>query len=120
MAFLYQGFTQDSNIRSFQFQHTIESAGVKSSRVEVVVKADLSQLFRAHVAVQDGPALCLHVLAALLANDAAALPLVHHITVQELSNFVGLRAAGIDSAPHRKRRPPKPSSASQIKWPRLV
>ena len=118
MALLYMGFTQKAGIRSFQFEHTMEISARKTTRVALVLKADLSELMSAHVAVQDGPALCLHVLGSLLANNGSPVPLVHKITTDEVAAFMRLRRARSEPAPNRRRRRPKPSSASQLQWPR--
>ena len=119
MAFVYMGFTQNAGIRSFQFEHTIEIAARKTTRVAVVIKADLTELMTAHVSVQDGPALCLHVLTGLLADTGGSpLPLVHTITTEEVAAFMRLRTGRAKTVSDRRRRRPKPSSASQLQWPR--
>lgn len=118
MALLYQGFTQNANIRSFRFEHTFEISARKKTRVGVTVQADMVQLLTAHLAVQDGPALCLSVLTALLAKAGPDLPLVHAITMNEMVAFASQRATRKESTSHRKHRPPKPSPASQLTWPR--
>jgi hypothetical protein len=117
MSILYKGFTQDANIRSFRFEHTVE-IGAKKDRALVVLKADLSQLPGAHLGFQDGPALCMYVLTTLLAAPQSVLPPVHTITREEMTAFAGLKPVRASGTPHRTRRPPKPSSASQLKWPR--
>lgn len=117
---LYKGFTQDANIRSFEFEQTVHVNAFRASRIEVVVKADLALLSRSRVAVQDGPALCLQILTSLL--DESDLkppePFVHVITAEEVAAFVDLKTVKAGSPPHRKRRPPKPTNASQLRWPR--
>ena len=114
--FFYQGFTQDANVRSFQFDHTTEISYRKTVHIAVIVKADLSLFLRAHVPVQDGPALCLHVLGGLVSTADLPLPFVHTITAEELAAFAGLRTARAERLPHRRRRHLKPSAASQLHW----
>ena len=117
---LYKGFTQDANIRSFEFERTVHGNAVRTSRIEVVVKADLALLSRSRVAVQDGPALCLQILTSLLDESGQKPPerFVHVVTAEEATAFAGLKSLKVGTPLHRKRKPPKPTSASQLRWPR--
>lgn len=119
MPFVYDGFTQDENIRSFRFEQSTDVAARKTARALLVVKADLLELSKAHVAVQDGPALCLHVLTTLTAKIGPLLPMVHTITPDEVAAFVCLKSGRTENVPHRRRRPKKPSEASQFHWPKI-
>ncbi len=120
MQFVYKGFTQDANIRSFQFEHSVRVSAFKTTRIAAVVNADLTLFSRARIAVQDGPALCLHILSSLSLDGESPQPLIHTVTGEDVAGFMALKTAKSGAnPPHRRRKPPKPSSASQLRWPRV-
>jgi hypothetical protein len=72
----YAGFDQTGDVRAYLFQRVV--IGEKNKLI--VVAAEISLFVKHHVRIQDGPALCLHVL---------TLELESH----ELSEVVALRRA---------------------------
>ena len=63
----YMGFEQSGSTRTYRFIRT----QIGEKRTTVIVTADLSLFTRHHVGIQEGPNLCLQLLAA--AMDAAGL-----------------------------------------------
>ena len=55
----YSGFEQRDNTRYYLFQYCVPGEKGKP----IVVSAEIPLLVQHHVRIQDGPALCLHILA---------------------------------------------------------
>jgi len=125
MQFLYLGFSQKANIRSFRFQGVVAAErplrAVK--KPEFLLTADMALLAEHRIRVQDGPTLCLRILSAAFAGEEA--PVIefenYSITIADVSAFSSARNAIEESKlARRKHRPPfKPSPSSQLKWPRV-
>jgi hypothetical protein len=125
MNFLYMGFTQQANIRSYRFQGVVprERPAKIAKNLEFLMTADMALLSQFRIRVQDGPSLCLQILSAALAGAPDnQVPFVSYaITSADLSAFTSARNALEESkVSHRKHRPPfKPSPSSQLKWPQV-
>ena len=66
-AFRYMGFEHQGNVRAYRFDLIQQG----EARQSVTVEIDLALLLRHHVTVQEGPALCLRLLATELASAGA-------------------------------------------------
>ncbi|HYL35813.1 MAG TPA: hypothetical protein VEV17_07870 [Bryobacteraceae bacterium] len=124
MQFLYMGFSQRANIRSYRFQGVVprQRPSKMAKNVEFLLSADMSLLAQHHIRVQDGPTLCLRILAALSGAEADMIQFSSYtITLADVSAFTTARAALEQSKSARRRpRPPfKPAPASQLKWPQV-
>jgi hypothetical protein len=123
MQFLYKGFNQRANIRSYRFDGVVPSE--RPSRIvknlEFLLNLDMTVLAEHHIRIQDGPTLCLGILQAALAGPGAnAHPFVSYtITRAEILAFATARDAVQDAkAGRRKHRPAfKPTTPAQWKWP---
>jgi len=67
----YAGFEQTGSVRTYLFDHVV--IGQKSTKM--VVSAEIPLFLKYHVSIQDGPALCLHVLSSAVSNLEAANPI---------------------------------------------
>jgi hypothetical protein len=123
MQFLYKGFIQKANIRSFRFQGVAaDRASRHPQHFDFLLSADMALLARHRIQVQDGPTLCLRILAAGLSAEGADTVQFssYAITQGDVSAFASARDALTESkAARRRHRPPfKPSATSQFQWPR--
>lgn len=77
MHFVYQGFTHEGNVRSFNFQ------GINESNVETSfhIRVNLLLLSQNKVAMQDAPSFCLALLTSAATPDA--LEKLHHYQIVE-------------------------------------
>lgn len=94
----YLGFDQTGSTRVYRFQRA--SPGEQTATF--IVTADLA-LFRNHrVGMQEGPALCMQILAAELAGPASILlpPLQRALTNEHMLTYLASRPASV-----RKSRP---------------
>jgi hypothetical protein len=82
----YFGFDQRENTRSYVFQYIIPGAKPRP----IVVSAEIPLLVKYHVRIQDGPALCLHMLMAEVQGfDFSQIGTLRRLlTVQDLLVFV--------------------------------
>ncbi len=125
MQFLYMGFSQQANVRFYRFQGVVarERPSKMSKNLEFQLSADMALLAQHRIRVQDGPTLCLKILAAAFdgAEDHAIQFASYSITREDVSAFASARTAVEESkAARRKHRPPfKPSPSSQLKWPQV-
>lgn len=125
MQFLYLGFSQQKNIRSYRFQSIIRPKRPSriETKLEFLLTADMALLARYHVPVQDGPTLCLKILAAASSTaDADVIQFsMRAITAEDVSAFASAREALKTAKLVRRkpRRPFKPSPSSQLKWPQM-
>ena len=64
MQFLYMGFSQRANVRSYRFQGVVpkERPSKLAKNHEFLLIADMSLLAEHRIRVQDGPNLCLRIL----------------------------------------------------------
>ncbi len=115
MYFAYQGFTNDSDRRSFTFlESEVQPASVFS------IEVDLPLLSRKRVPVQDGPMFCLSLLtAASLAGRSSLEKFRHYRVVEE--DFAPLlvereKRATEKAMKKTARKPPfrRPPSTSNI------
>jgi hypothetical protein len=124
MQFLYMGFSQRANVRSYRFQGVVprERPTKISKNLEFLLSADMALLAQHRIRVQDGPNLCLRILTtALSSEDADTIRFSSYaITLADVSAFAGARDALEETkVARRKHRPPfKPAPSSQLKWPR--
>jgi hypothetical protein len=125
MQFLYMGFSQNANVRNFRFQGVMarERPSKMVKNLEFELRADMALFAHYRIRVQDGPTLCLRILAAAFtsAEDQAVQFANYSITDDDVSAFASARSALEETkAARRKHRPPfKPSPSSQLKWPQL-
>jgi hypothetical protein len=91
------GFDQAKNIREYKF----DGVAKDDPTTHFVVSADLALFIRHHVALQDGPALCLKKLTA----DVEALQQPpHELKSRDLAAYVSAQAAAAERKTRRKRR----------------
>jgi len=125
MQFLYMGFSQKANIRSYKFRGVTpkERPAVGSKGVEFQLFADMALLARHRISVQDGPTLCLRILSASLAEEGADTVQFssYAITIEDVSAYASARDAVAETkAARRKHRAPfKPPASSQWGRPSL-
>jgi hypothetical protein len=94
----YMGFNQAKNIREYKF----DGVSQDETTTHFVVNADLALFFRYHVALQEGPVLCLKKLSADL--EAPQQP-PHELTGGDLAAHVSAQAAAAaNRITKRKRR----------------
>jgi hypothetical protein len=123
MEFLYKGFQQQANMRSYRFDGVVpKERPTKIARnLEFLLRVDMTVLAEHRIRVQEGPSLCLRILKAALARpDTNAVQFSSYtITRAEISAFASARDALEEARiSHRKhRRPFKPGQPSQWKWP---
>jgi hypothetical protein len=96
MQLRYMGFDQANNIPDYKFDSV--AAG---ETTHFVVSADLALFGRYHVALQEGPALCLKKLSADL-EVLQQLP--HELTGGDLAAYASAQAAAAERKTRRKRR----------------
>ena len=98
MQLRYMGFDQAKNIREYKFDGVAAGETAK----HFVVSADLALFARYHVALQEGPALCLKKLSADL--EVLQQP-PHELTGGDLADHVSAQAAAeAERKTSRKRR----------------
>jgi hypothetical protein len=126
MQFLFMGFSQNANVRSYRFQGVVprERPSKMAKNLEFLLTADMSLLAQHRIRVQDGPTLCLKILTAAFSDDEEEHAIQfssYSITREDVSSFASARNAIEESKiARRKHRPPfKPSASSQLKWPQV-
>jgi hypothetical protein len=125
MQFLYMGFSQQANVRSFRFQGVVprERPTKMAKNLEFLLTADMALLAQHRIRVQDGPTLCLKILSAGITGEESQVIeyASYAITIDDVSAFASARNALEESKiARRKHRPPfKPSASSQLKWPQV-
>jgi len=86
MQLQYVGFEQANNVRQYIFH------GVAQGKETSVFKVstDMAMFLEFHVAVQDGPILCLHTLTEELAtlDPAQSPPLRHRIDERDMRSYL--------------------------------
>jgi hypothetical protein len=93
----YMGFDQAKNIRKYKF----DGVAANETTTHFVVNADLALFFRYHVALQEGPVLCLKKLSA----DLEMLqPLPHELTGSDLGDHVSAQAAAAAKRITKRKR----------------
>lgn len=104
----YVGFQQVGSIRSYLF----EMFAPGEQRATFTVNADLTLFTRHHVGIQEGPVLCLRLLAAEpdLAGAAAQTSLGCSLTDREM--LAHLASRPVPRAKHCPKRTPPASSAT--------
>jgi hypothetical protein len=123
MQFLYMGFTQERNIRSYRFHCVLpKERGTLPKKDPVFsLKADIEALTGYRIRIQEGPSLCLQILgAAATGNQMNAGEFDEYvITDQDLSVYSSAKRAVEDAkvARRKPRAPFKPSPSSQLRWP---
>ena len=91
MQFLYMGFSQQANVRIFRFQGVMprERPTRTAKNLEFMLSADMALLAQYRIRVQDGPTLCLQILAAAFTSEEEQAVLIlgaveaGHTAVQE-------------------------------------
>lgn len=107
----YAGFQQQGDIRSYRF----ELFAPGEARATFTVNTDLALFTKHHVGIQEGPGLCLHLLAAELdlAGTAAGTPFQCSLTDREM--LAHLASRPVPRAKHGfKRALPAPGAASHV------
>jgi hypothetical protein len=90
----YLGFEQNNGVRTYRFERSLNG----EPALPVVITADLRLFSKHHVAIQEGPAICLR----LISHPSPAVPVHHDITEDDMLAFLASRAA-VKS--HRTYRP---------------
>ncbi len=122
MQFLYMGFSQEANIRSYRF-HGIppKEKGISPPKAALyALRTDLSLLPRHRISIQEGPALCLRILIEALGDSVAVSGFAAYcVTIADMTAYsVAKYGTGEVKVVRRKPRPPfKPSPSSQLRWP---
>jgi cold shock CspA family protein len=110
----YMGFEHRGNLRLYRFERIVPG----ESRTTLVVDADLALFAKHHVGIQEGPAMCLRLLAAALDTAGVAvaqLPPPYVLTDREMLAYLATRPVP------GKRAGPRSAGASQpvLPSPRL-
>jgi hypothetical protein len=105
-ALRYAGFDQSGNVRSYLFQRVI--VGEKNRLI--VVTAEIPLLVKHHVRIQDGPALCLHVLLLELQSIELSQPPVSRraLTDTDILTYLAGRPQPAPSIKGKREKPPSP------------
>ncbi|HXF26879.1 MAG TPA: hypothetical protein VN610_06390 [Bryobacteraceae bacterium] len=125
MQFLFQGFSQQGKTRIYRFQGVVarERPTQASRNIDFTLAVDMALLAQHHIAIQDGPALCLQILTGALTTpeDNTGRFASYAITLQDLSAFSSAKSAREESkmARRKPRRPFKPAASSQLRWPQV-
>jgi hypothetical protein len=90
----YAGFSQAGGVREYRFRRIARGEEPR----EFIVSAELPLLAKHHVALQEGPALCLHVLLCHWAASGAPVPAPRTLTESDLLAHVAGRPARGKSA----------------------
>jgi hypothetical protein len=112
MEFVYLGFNQIANIRSFRFEYIVipERRSEPRTTRHFTVTADLSLFLRCSVPIQEGPQISLKVLEQAFAGQegGSALPEPIRIEEESLAEYAAVKAQRVtDKAAARRRfRPP--------------
>lgn len=86
----YAGFSQAGGVREYRFRRIARGEEPR----EFIVNADMPLLAKHHVALQEGPALCLHVLLCQWAvSGAPAASAPHSLTESDLLAHLASRPA---------------------------
>ncbi len=85
----YAGFDQHQNIRSFRFERYTPGALTEHFAVD----ADMAQLSRYHITLQEGPELSLRVLTDALRAEPAAAAHSYMVTGEDMQSFASTRDA---------------------------
>jgi cold shock CspA family protein len=107
----YMGFQQEGGIRSYRFELFVPG----EARATFTVNTDLALFTKHHVGIQEGPGLCLHLLAAELdlAGAAAGTPFQYSLTDREMLAYLATRPVP-RAKPGPKRGLPAPGAASHV------
>lgn len=99
----YAGFEQVGNVRSYLFNHVV--IGEKST--EVMVAVEISLFTKHHLRIQDGPALCLHVLSLDIEKEelAHAAGANHELTDQDIVAYLATRPIPAQTKGKRDKPP---------------
>ena len=112
MEFVYLGFNQVANVRSFRFELIVipERRSEPRTTRRFTVTADLSLFLRCNVPIQEGPQISLQILAQAFAgrDEGSVLPEPIRIEEESLSEYAAVKAQRVtDKAAARRRfRPP--------------
>ena len=100
----YAGFDQSGNVRSYLFQRVV--AGEKNRLI--VVAAEIPLLVKHHVRIQDGPALCLHVLLLEMQSIELSEPPVSRrvLTETDVLTYLAGRPQPAPSTKGKREKPP--------------
>ena len=90
----YMGFEQNNGVRTYRFERSVNGELSQA----VVITADLRLFSKHHVAIQEGPAICLR----LISHPSASVPVHHSITENDMLEFLASRAT---AKSHRSYRP---------------
>lgn len=96
----YIGFEHRGNIRAYLFERLTPGA----ERRTFTVDADLALFTRHHVGIQEGPALCLHLLAAELDVAGAAVRTSFHCSLTEREMLAHLASRPVPRTKHGPKR----------------
>jgi hypothetical protein len=102
----YAGFDQSGNVRSYLFQRVV--AGEKNRLI--VVAAEIPLLVKHRVRIQDGPALCLHVLLLEMQSiDLSSPPISRRaLTETDVLTYLAGRPQPAPSTKGKREKPPSP------------
>jgi hypothetical protein len=102
----YAGFDQSGNVRSYLFQRVV--AGEKNRLI--VVAAEIPLLVKHRVRIQDGPALCLHVLLLEMQSIELSSPPISRrvLTETDVLTYLAGRPQPAPSTKGKREKPPSP------------
>jgi len=110
----YLGFQQEGGVRSYRFE--LFTPG--EAKAMFTVTGELALFLKHHVGLQEGPVLCLHLLAAELdlAGTAAGTPVHCSLTDREMLAYLATRPVPRAKRGANKHDPPASSAASGVMW----
>jgi hypothetical protein len=107
----YLGFEQAQNVRAYRFERLLPG----EETTTLLVTADMSLFARHHVALQEGPSLCLHLLLAAGPDDSpvqqVARPQAGGLTLTEQDILAHVAAHPTPGSKARRRRAAAASAA---------
>jgi cold shock CspA family protein len=106
----YMGFEQHGSVRAYRFERLTPGSDKRTFTVE----ADMALFARHHVGIQEGPALCLHLLVADL--EAAGEPALFQRSLSDREMLAHLASLPVRKARHGIKRTPPASGASGRAW----
>jgi cold shock CspA family protein len=102
-ALRYIGFDQTASIRAYKFERTALGEETET----FVVTTDLTLFAKHHVGIQEGPTLCLHLLAAELSTPGVGERPHIHVTFTEQNMLTHVASRPIPGTRLHARRPPR-------------
>lgn len=106
----YMGFEQNGSVRAYCFERLTPGSEKRTFTVE----AEMALFAKHHVGIQEGPALCLHLLVADL--EAAGAPALFQRSLSDREMLAHLASLPVRKTRHGIKRTPPASGAFGRAW----